>query len=83
MIGLIIFLTAIFSEFSVQMYNIATQQGDFVTRIAICFIAIFSMTFLIWVNFRYIPPLKKAMANIFGMSEILDEEKRKAEKEVM
>jgi len=73
LIAFIIFLTAIFNQFSERMYYSST---NWLLQIADSLIAIFAIAGAIMVFFKTIPEGRKAILRMFG----LDEEEPKREK---
>jgi len=80
LIAVIIFVTSVFSNLSVQMYTIANQQKTPFVALGISFLTIFTMTILLWLAFRGIPQLRTAMLRMFGMDETDEKKEDKPQK---
>ncbi|MGD0072474.1 MAG: hypothetical protein ABSB71_13055 [Candidatus Bathyarchaeia archaeon] len=81
LIAIIIFVTSVFSNLSVQMYTIATEQKNTFVGVGISFLTIFSITILVWFAFICLPPLKKAMMRMFGIDENVEKEENESQKQ--
>jgi hypothetical protein len=82
MIAFVIFVTSIFSNLSVQMYDLAQQPQYVGYAFFICIGTILAMAFVIWVGFTQVPTFKKAMIRMFGMDEEPIEKKTDTTKKV-
>lgn len=69
MIALIIFVTSIFSQFSAQMYTVASQQRNGIGLVETILIAIVVLTVLVFFLFALYPPIRNAMLKMFGLDE--------------
>ena len=66
LVAFVIFVTSVFSQFSNQMYSIASQQNNEFVRVGIGLIAILVISGILWVIFTFIPPFRKAISRMFG-----------------
>lgn len=69
LIATIIFVTAVLSNFSVQMFTIASEQRAPFVGIGIGLSAILIITLIVWISFYMMPDLKKAMSRMFGIDD--------------